>query len=210
MRDITCCTNAGSRFATPCGGGGGAPAAGGGGGGAPNGGGGIGAGGAAAVALARGSILARGSDTGGGAGAAAGTAAARGSLRAAALGSLARGSAALVAGTPIPAPARGFKTPGIVSVDTEVWIISSLLIRKSIASGNWGCPLNSLLASSGSRSAISFNFATMSYISLFDICFKASATAFVPALLGAAFDDAEAFDRCVCCERSMPNLFAKA
>mmetsp|Transcript_34195 Transcript_34195/g.38208 ORF Transcript_34195/g.38208 Transcript_34195/m.38208 type:complete len:215 (+) Transcript_34195:478-1122(+) len=101
----------------------------------------------------------------------AAAAAARGSK------ALALGSAALEADT----VANG--TMGLDLTESAVCTISNLLMIKSIASGSCGCPARRRRASSGSRSAISFIFATISYISPLDILFKESATALVPALL---------------------------
>jgi len=198
---MTCRTRAGSKLARPgaAGGGGGCI----GGGGTPYCGGCCCCGGAiggACTDLARGSaIRALGSARGGTAGGASGgiefaAATLRGSVleatveeeakeeeaaAAEALGSnaLALGSAALEADT----LANGMM--GLDLTESDVCTISNLLMIKSIASGSCGCPARRRRASSGSRSAMSFIFATISYISPLDILFKESATALVPALV---------------------------
>mmetsp|Transcript_41542 Transcript_41542/g.119892 ORF Transcript_41542/g.119892 Transcript_41542/m.119892 type:complete len:233 (+) Transcript_41542:284-982(+) len=133
-------------------------------------------------------------------------AAALGSFRAAE-----RGSAALVAaGGAAAIGATGSAALDPPSDGTAVCTISSLLIRKSIASGSCGCPDRILRASSGSPSATSFSFATTSYISAFDIPFRASATALVPALVDAPPPPDDDEFRCDCCGRSIPSFPAKA
>ena len=128
----------------------------------------------------------------------------RGSMRVgtapvAAAAAAARGSAARTTGavTEVPAVTPLDPKVGKISVrcsaDTTplsplvdgkgTFIMSSLLIKYKAASGNCGCPAKTRRASSGSRSAISFNFAITSYISPFDKPFNASATAVVPAVV---------------------------
>mmetsp|Transcript_54197 Transcript_54197/g.63317 ORF Transcript_54197/g.63317 Transcript_54197/m.63317 type:complete len:202 (-) Transcript_54197:557-1162(-) len=59
--------------------------------------------------------------------------------------------------------------------------MSSLLMRNSSASGSCGCPHSNFRASSGSRSATSFNCAITSYISPLLMLRNESATAWVPS-----------------------------